>query len=132
MQFLYDLTHSIFLMHSPSYVITLIHRFVDPIKHLRQQKVKSSCFSRSNVIFLIQLIPYFWCTHLHNSSISFIVLSIQSNIVGDNKIIPIVFFLNAICLWSKLLNIFDVITFIMNHYSSLICIFNQKLLVTAR
>ena len=35
---------------------------------------------------MIQLVPYFLCTHLHTSSLSFIVSSIQSNVVGEIKV----------------------------------------------
>ena len=35
---------------------------------------------------MIQIIAYFWCTHLHTASLSFIVLSIQSIIIDNSKV----------------------------------------------
>ena len=35
---------------------------------------------------MIRLIKYFWCTHLHTLSLSFIVSFIQSNIVSNSKV----------------------------------------------
>ena len=56
----------------------------------------------------IWLIPYFWYTHFHTSSLKYIVLMIQSNIVGNSNISA-----NLIQLDS--LNIFDALTFILHH-----------------
>ena len=64
-QFLHNLTHSIFLLHSHSYFITHIHCFVDSSDHRCNSKVREVVVLTENNLFMIWLVPYFWCTHIH-------------------------------------------------------------------
>ena len=84
------ITHDMFSMHLPSYYIPLIHWFSDSIEHCWWQQGKSTCFSEWIQFFMIILITHFLCTHLHNSSLSFIVLSIQLYMVSNSKVIAVV------------------------------------------
>ena len=87
-----NLNHSIFLMHLPSYFITIIRHFVDSIKHCRQQQGNSRCFLIECNLFIIWLVPYFWFNHLHTSSLSFIVLSVQYDIFCNRNVRVVLFY----------------------------------------
>ena len=66
------------------------------------------------------------------SSPLFLLLSIQSNIVGDSKARAVVLLLNEIFVWFDPLNISGALTFILHNYCSYFCQFNRPLCVTAR
>ena len=114
-------------MHSYSYWITIVIFLFDSIENCWKYQGNSSYFLIKFNVRTIRLSKYFWCTHLHTSSLSFIDLLIQSNIVSNSKVISVVVFsLNAIFVRFNSLYIFESLTFILHHSLSSFFQFNEK------
>ena len=135
MQFSYHWTHYIFPMQSLSYCISILSIFISNHSNIvLNSKVRApSPPPPERMHFsMIGLITYFWCIHLHTASISFLVLLIQSNIVGNSKARIVIFRLNTIFVWLGSLHIFDALTIILDQTHSLFCEFNWTSLVLSR
>ena len=69
----YYLTHSIFLMHAPSYFITLIQCSVDSVDHCREQGSKSSCLFWLNKMLYDSTHSIFSMQSINTSSLTVII-----------------------------------------------------------
>ena len=109
-----------FFLYSPPLFTTVIHCFVCSSHNLEYYQGKS-LFSTpiESYLYTIHIIPYFWCTHYHTSSPSFIFLMVQSNTIGTSKLrLVVLFLLNLISLLFDPLCIFDALIFLLHHSRS--------------
>ena len=84
---LYNLTHSIVLMHSPSQFISLIHFLSIQFNNYGNIKVSALLLFWPNKYFAQLDSNYiFWCTLLHTSSQLIIVSLIHSKITRNSKV----------------------------------------------
>ena len=81
---------------------------------------------------MILFIPYIQYTHHYTVSLSFIVLSIQSKIVGKSEVRAVFPHLKLIFEKFDSFHIFHALISILHPYHSSLCQFNQTFLVTAR